>query len=112
MARTRKTQDKDVIGRLADKGEEALSKLGDLPGGKSLLKAVGDIRTRLDDTTTKLRTLDPLERRVSSIEKRLAALEKPKPKTAAKPAARKSTARKSTTRKSTTRSSSSTSNPT
>jgi hypothetical protein len=55
MARSRKTQEKDVIGRLADKGEEALNKLGDLPGGKSLLKAVGDIRTRLDDTTTKLR---------------------------------------------------------
>src|SRR5262249_33923351 len=108
MARSRKTQDKDVIGRLADKGEEALNKLGDLPGGKSLLKAVGDIRTRLDDTTMKLRKLDPLERRVSSIEKRLAALEpKPKPKgaTTRKPAARKSTTRKST-------SSSSTSNPT
>ena len=116
MARTRKTQEKDVIGRLADKGEEALSKLGDLPGGKSLLKAVGDIGKRLDDTTTKLRKLDPLERRVASLEKRLAALE-PKPKTAArKPAARKSTAAKSTARKSTTRkstrSSASTSNPT
>jgi hypothetical protein len=108
MARSRKTQEKDVIGRLADKGEEALNKLGDLPGGKSLLKAVGDIRTRLDDTTTKLRKLDPLERRVSSIEKRLAALEpKPKPKstTTRKPAARKTTTRKST-------GSSSTSNPT
>jgi len=108
MARSRKTQDKDVIGRLADKGEEALQKLGDLPGGKSLLKAVGDIRTRLDDTTTKLRKLDPLEKRVSSIEKRLAALEpKPKPKstTTRKPAARKTTTRKSTR-------SSSTSNPT
>jgi chaperonin cofactor prefoldin len=107
MARSRKTQDKDVIGRLADKGEEALNKLGDLPGGKSLLKAVGDIRTRLDDTTTKLRKLDPLERRVSSIEKRLSALEKPKPKstTTRKPAARKTTTRKSTR-------SSSTSNPT
>jgi len=108
MARSRKTQDKDVIGRLADKGEEALQKLGDLPGGKSLLKAVGDIRTRLDDTTTKLRKLDPLEKRVSSIEKRLAALEpKPKPKstTTRKPAARTTTTRKSTR-------SSSTSNPT
>jgi hypothetical protein len=112
MARSRKTQDKDVISKLADKGEEALQKLGDLPGGKSLLKAVGDLRTRLDDTTTKLRKLDPLERRVSAMEKRLAALEKPKPKAATtrKPAARKTAARKSTARKST--GSSSTSNPT
>jgi len=97
MARSRKTQDKDVISRLADAGEEALQKLGDLPGGKSLLKAVGDIRTRLDDTSTKLRKLDPLERRVSSIEKRLSALEGPKKATTKrktstrKPAARKPT---------------------
>ena len=109
MARSRKTPEKDVIGRLADKGEEALQKLGDLPGGKSLLKAVGDIGKRLDDTTTKLRKLDPLERRVAALEKKLSALEKPKTSTARKPAARKTTARKTTARKS---SGSSTSNPT
>jgi chaperonin cofactor prefoldin len=95
MPRSRKTQDKDVITRLADAGEEALQKLGDLPGGKSLLRAVGDIRTRLDDTSTKLRKLDPLERRVSSIEKRLNALEGPKKaSTTRKKATRKPAARK------------------
>jgi chaperonin cofactor prefoldin len=94
MPRSRKTQDKDVITRLADKGEEALQKLGDLPGGKSLLKAVGDIRTRLDDTSAKLRKLDPLERRVSSIENRLNALEGPKKSTPKRTAKRKTAARK------------------
>jgi len=94
MPRSRKTQDKDVITRLADKGEEALQKLGDLPGGKSLLRAVGDIRARLDDTTMKLRKLDPLERRVSSIEKRLNALEGPKKSTTKRTAKRKTAARK------------------
>jgi chaperonin cofactor prefoldin len=94
MPRSRKTQDKDVITRLADAGEEALQKLGDLPGGKSLLKAVGDIRTRLDDTSAKLRKLDPLERRVSSIEKRLNALEGPKKSTTKRTAKRKTAARK------------------
>jgi hypothetical protein len=98
MARSRKTQDKAVISRLADAGEEALQRLADLPGGKSLLKAVHDMRTRLDDTTTKLRRLDPLERRVSSIEKRLNALEKPKAGTTRKTTARKSAARKSASR--------------
>jgi hypothetical protein len=101
MARSRKTQDKDVISRLADAGEEALQKLADLPGGKSLVKAIGDIRTRLDDTTTKLRKLDPLERRVSAIEKRLKALEGPKATTARKSTG--SAARKATTRKTTAR---------
>ena len=60
---------------------------------------MGDIRTRLDETTAKLRKLDPLERRVSSIEKRLGALEGPKKASASrKPAAKKSAARKSATR--------------
>jgi hypothetical protein len=100
MARSRKTQDKDVITRLADAGEEALQRLSDLPGGKSLLKAMGDIRTRLDDTTAKLRKLDPLERRVSSIERRLKALEGPKSasKTRRTTTARKTTARRSATK--------------
>jgi hypothetical protein len=106
MARSRKTQDKDVISKLADKGEEALQKLADLPGGKSLVKAMGDIRTRLDDTTTKLRKLDPLERRVTSIERRLKALEG---SGAASTKAKPRTAKKTTTRKSTTRAKGSTS---
>ncbi len=78
MARSRRTQEKDVISRLADAGEEALQRLAELPGGKSMLKAMNDVRNRLDDVTTKLRKLDPLERRVSRIEKRLDSLEKPR----------------------------------
>jgi len=92
MARSRRTQDKDVISRLADAGEEALQKLTELPGGKQMVKAMGDVRSRLDDMTTKLRKLDPLERRVSRLEKRLDALQKPKAATAR----RTTTARKTT----------------
>jgi hypothetical protein len=78
MARSRKTPQKDVVTRLSDKGEETLQRLGELPGGKSMLKAMGDARDRLDELTKKLRSIDPLERRVASLEKRLAALEGPK----------------------------------
>ncbi len=81
------------MSRLADAGEEALQRLAELPGGKPMLKAMGDVRDRLDDVAAKLRTLDPLERRVTRIEKRLDSLEKPKA-----PARRTTTARKSTTR--------------
>ena len=94
MARSRRTQEKDVIARLADAGEEALQRLGELPGGKSMLKTLGDVRGRLDDMAVKLRALDPLERRVSRIEKRLDSLEKPE-RTAVR---RSTTARKSATR--------------
>src|SRR5438128_6500967 len=99
MARSRRTQKKDVIARLADAGEEALQRLAELPGGKSMLKTLGDVRGRLDDMAVKLRALDPLERRVSRIEKRLDSLEKPKPATTRRTtAARKTTARKTTAR--------------
>jgi uncharacterized membrane protein YccC len=94
MARSRRTQEKDVISRLADVGEEAVQRLAELPGGRSMLKAMGDVRDRLDDVAVKLRRLDPLERRVSSIEKRLDSLEKPKAATARRTTAtRKSTSR-------------------
>ena len=43
-----------------------------------MLKTMGDGRGRLDDMAVKLRTLDPLQRRVSAIEKRLDSLEKSK----------------------------------
>jgi len=94
MARKRTAPEKDVIGRLSDAGEEALQRLGDLPGGKIVLDAATNFRDRLDEITKKLRTIDPLERRVSALEKRLDSLEKP-----AKPAtrAKKSTARKTST---------------
>jgi hypothetical protein len=94
MARSRRTKEKDVITRLADAGEEALQRLAELPGGKSMLKTMGDVRDRLDDMAVKLRKLDPLQRRVSAIEKRLDSLEKPKASTTP----RSTTARKSSAR--------------
>ncbi len=94
MARARKTQDKAVVSRLTGAGEDALQRVSELPGGKSILKLMGDVRTGVDDMAAKLRRIDPLERRVSAIEKRLASLEKPKSAT---------TRRRTATRKSATR---------
>jgi acyl carrier protein phosphodiesterase len=54
-----------------------------------MLKTLGEVRDRLDDMAARLRTLDPLQRRVSAIEKRLDSLEKPK---AARPAPRRKAA--------------------
>jgi hypothetical protein len=97
MARKRKTPEKDVIGRLTDAGEEALNRLGELPGGKIMLDVAGNFRERLDEMTKKLRAIDPLERRVAAIEKRLDSLEKPA--TSSSSAKRSSTSRARTTRK-------------
>ncbi len=55
---------KDVFGRLA-------SVVTDMPGSAKLLDAVHAVRERLDDMQARIRSLDPLERRVTELERRL-----------------------------------------
>lgn len=71
-----RAQEKDLITRLADAGEEAIKRLGEMPGGQRLVDAAHTLRERLEDVQRRLRALDPLERRVTALEKRLAALER------------------------------------
>jgi len=83
-------RDKDVIARLANRGEDVLQKLGDLPGGTKALKAFNDLRDRVDDLGKKVRGIDALEERLAALEQQVAALTpKPAPRrrsaTAAKP---------------------------
>ena len=99
----RKKQEKDVLKRLADSGEETLQKfIADLPGGTKVVGAANSLFARVDELTKRMRSLDPLERRVAELEKRLDALTKPKAKPAAKrtTTARRSSATASRTRKS------------
>jgi polyhydroxyalkanoate synthesis regulator phasin len=85
------TKDKDFAARLADAGGEAMQKLSDLPMGKVLVDGAQQLRERIDELGTRIRAIDPLEKRVSALEQRLEALEKK-----AKPAARKKPAAKKT----------------
>jgi phage shock protein A len=71
-----KSQDKDIVSRLADAGEEALQRLADLPGGQRAMTAFNDLRTRVDDLAKKVRGIDELEVRVQSLEKQVAAMQK------------------------------------
>lgn len=70
---TTETND-DVIGRLAGKGEQAINRLADLPGGSRVLSAYNDLRVRVDDLSKRVRGIDELEQRVAKLEKDLAAL--------------------------------------
>jgi len=86
--RTTKAAEKDLITRLADAGEDAIQRLGDLPGGKTLVDAATTFRARVDDLAVRIRAIDPLEKRVTALEKRLAALErkgKPQAKSKSEP---------------------------
>lgn len=92
MTETKKTAgtaaDKDLVARLADKGEEALQRLAELPGGQKAMAAVNDLRAGVDELAKKVRGLDGLEARVVKLEKEVAALKK------AKASARRATSRK------------------
>jgi uncharacterized membrane protein len=77
MARTRRTQEKDVISRVADSGEDALRRLVELPR-RIAAQAKDDVEEALHDLGVKVREIDPLYRRVTDIERRLDALEKTK----------------------------------
>lgn len=85
-------QNKDLMSRLADAGDQAIQRLGDAPGGKKVMDAVVGMRNRVDDLTKRVRALGDLEKRVKSLERKVSSLEKPKP-------ARRSTARKSPAKK-------------
>ncbi len=88
MPETTKTSkdNRDVIARLADRGEQTIARLADLPGGTKALNAVNDLRTRVDELGKKVRGIDVLETRVAKLEKELAELKRAqKAKATAKP---------------------------
>ena len=89
MATTKPTDD-DVIGRLAGKGEQAMQRLAELPGGSRALRAFNDLKNRVDDLSREVRGIDALEHRVAKLEKDVAALKRAqKPASTQKAPARK-----------------------
>lgn len=89
MSTTNPTDD-DVIGRLAGKGEQAMQRIADLPGGSRALRAFNDLKNRVDDLSRKVRGIDALEQRVAKLEKDVAALKRAqKPGSAQKAPSRK-----------------------
>jgi hypothetical protein len=87
---TKDNTSQDMIGRLAGRGEDALQRLVELPGGTKALRAFNELRGRVDDLSKKVRGVDALEQRVTKLEKELAALkrtQKPAPKAPTRKAA-------------------------
>jgi uncharacterized protein YoxC len=89
---------KDFMTRLADRGEQVVGRITELPGAKMLLDRTTALAKRMDDVQKSLRSLDPLEKRVATLERRLDKLEGKG--TARKKAA--STTRRTTSARSTT----------
>ena len=91
---------KDLLSRLADAGEDAISRLGDAPGMDRMVGFANSTRDRLDELTKRVRGIDALEQRVTRMEKRLDEMSGTKSSTRARSTAKKTTARKTTTRRS------------
>ena len=93
MAQTKRAKkaEKDIITRLADAGEDAIQRLGELPGGKVMVETANAFRERMDDLAARIRRIDPLETRVTAIEKRLDSLEPARKSPAQRPPARRTT---------------------
>jgi hypothetical protein len=83
-------EDRDTIARLADRGEQTIAKLAALPGGTKALKAVNDLRDRVDELGKRVRGIDQIERRLAKVERELATIKRAqKPKATAPARARK-----------------------
>jgi hypothetical protein len=103
MAQKSKAQDnKDLLTRLADRGEQVVGRITELPGAKTLVDTTAGLAKRVDEMQRRLRSLDPLEKRVTTIERRLDKLEGKGTTARKKPAAKRTTSTKkpSTPRKS------------
>jgi hypothetical protein len=88
----------DLLSRLADRGEQMVGRITDLPGAKQLVDRIAGLTKGLDEVQRKLRSLDPLERRVTQLERRLEKLEGAG---SAKTTTRRTTARASSAKRST-----------
>jgi hypothetical protein len=88
----------DLLHKLADRGEEAIAKLAEVPAADRVLNAASGMGKRLDEMQRKVRGLESLEKRVAALERRVDKLADAtgSTKRRATPAKRPSTASAST----------------
>ena len=87
---------KDLLSRLADAGEDAIAKVGEMPGAARMTNAFGAMRDRMDELQRRVRGLEDVERRLAALEKRVDQLSAAK---VTRPRATTGTRRASTARK-------------
>jgi TolA-binding protein len=65
----------DIWSKLADRSEQMIGRITDLPGAKGLMESVQSLRERMDDLQKRVRGLEHLEKRLVALEKRVKVLE-------------------------------------
>lgn len=86
---------KDILTRLADRGEQVVGRISDLPGAKAIMDSTTSLGKRIDEMQKRIRKIEPLEKRLAALEKRVDQLEgKPKRAPAKRKPAAKAPAKK------------------
>jgi hypothetical protein len=85
----------ELISRLAERGEEALSKVASAPGAQKLMESLGTVVNSVDDLQKRVTGVERLEQRIAALEKKVEALSKP---TTTKARTTKSTSAKTTSK--------------
>jgi polyhydroxyalkanoate synthesis regulator phasin len=67
---------KDLLMRLADAGEEALTRLASSPGMERVTGAVTNLKDQVDALASKVRGMDALEKRIEELERKVERLSK------------------------------------
>jgi len=68
------TARRDLLGRLSDLSEEAIQRLGDVPGGDRVFRAFNSLRDQLVELQRRVTGLEELERRLTALEKKVERL--------------------------------------
>jgi len=84
----------DLLSKLADRGEEVMGKLGEMPGAQRLLESAGQLKDRADELQKRLRGLDALEGRVAALERKVERLSGSPSSAAKKPTTKRTTGAK------------------
>jgi DNA repair ATPase RecN len=77
----------DIFSKLADRGEDVLGRITELPGAQRLVETTNQLKERADEMQRRLRGLDALERRVEALERKVDELSKSRSTGGAKRAA-------------------------
>jgi ubiquinone biosynthesis protein UbiJ len=67
---------KDLLARLADAGEEALSRLASSPGLERVTGVISNLKDQVDALASRVRGLEALEKRVDALERKVERLSK------------------------------------
>jgi hypothetical protein len=70
------SEEKDLLGRLADAGEDALRRLSEAPGMDRATAFAKSTRKQLDELTKRVQGISALEARIAKLEKQVATLSK------------------------------------